>query len=196
MKIKQIIIGVILSSSAMSFIEKGTEFKIDKQQTKVEWIGRKVTGKHSGNISVAEGNLVMEGQKIKGGTIIMDMTSITNTDLTDAGYNQKLIGHLKSDDFFSTEKFPTSTLIIKKARQTGKDKFSISGSLTIKGITNPVEFPATIATVGSQVKASAKIMVDRTKYSIKYGSGSFFDNLGDKAIDNLFELNVNLIAIK
>jgi polyisoprenoid-binding protein YceI len=173
-----------------------TEYKVDINQSKVIWTGKKVTGEHTGNITLSEGKLITDGKTVTGGSFSIDMATITCTDLTDAGYNSKLIGHLKSDDFFSTEKHPKSTFTITNVTSKEKDQYSVKGNLTIKGITKELEFPATIQTVGNQVKATAKILVDRTKYDIKYGSGSFFDNLGDKTINDEFELNVTLVAAK
>ena len=122
------------------------------------------------------------------------MTSIVCKDLKDAEYNGKLVGHLKNDDFFATDKFPKANFVLKSAKSTGVDTYDISGDLTIKGITKPVTFPATVKVTGKALTAVAKITVDRTLYDIKYGSGSFFDNLGDKAINNDFTLDVNMVA--
>ncbi len=181
---------------AFAFTTANVDYKVDKQQSKVAWVGKKVTGQHTGMINIADGKFTSDGKTLTGGSFEIDMNSITCTDLTDKGYNDKLVGHLKSDDFFSTEKFPKSTFVITSLTALGKDQYKVVGNLTIKGITKPVEFPALIQVTDKEVKAAAKIKVDRTKYDIKYGSGSFFDNLGDKAIDNDFELNVDLVANK
>lgn len=181
---------------AFAFSTANVEYKVDKQQSKVNWVGKKVTGEHQGFINISDGKVITNGKTVTGGTFDIDMTSITCTDLTDKGYNDKLVGHLKSDDFFGTEKFPKATLVITSAKDLGKGQYTVAGNLTIKGITKPVEFPAAIQVTEKEVRSTARIKVDRTKYDIKYGSGSFFDNLGDKAIDNEFELNVDLIAKK
>jgi polyisoprenoid-binding protein YceI len=112
---------------------------------------------------------------------------LTSTDLS-GEYQGKLNGHLNSEDFFGTSKFPTSTLVFKTIGAKAKDVYTVTADLTIKGKTNPVTFD--IAVNGNT--ASTKFKVDRTKYDIKYGSGSFFDNLGDKAISDDFELAVAL----
>ena len=196
MKTKSIILAALIGFSSMSFVDKSNEYKVDTKQTKVTWRGSKVVGEHTGNINVAEGKLIATGKNFTGGTFVIDMTTITNTDLTEKVYNDQLVGHLKSDDFFGTEKHKTATLVVKSATRTTGDQYNVKGDLTIKGITKPVEFPATITISDKSVKAKAKIVVDRTKYDIKYGSGSFFDNLGDKAINNEFELYVELVANK
>lgn len=173
----------------MSFTAKDKEFKIDNQKSKITWLGKKVTGQHAGTINLAEGKIIANGNKITGGSFAIDMTS-----LKDEASNTRLEGHLKSDDFFSTEKFPTATFVTTKIESKGGDQFLVKGNLTIKGITNEIEFPATIQIASGQVTAKAKIVVDRTKYDIKYRSGNFFENLGDKVIEDNFELNVDLVG--
>ena len=180
---------VAVIATLMSFNLKDFEYKIDNQKSKITWIGKKVTGQHSGTINLSEGSFKVKGSKIAGGSFIIDMTS-----LKDGEANQKLEGHLKSDDFFSTDKNPTATFMTSKIESTGGDQYVVKGNLTIKGITNEIEFPATIQVANGQINAKAKILVDRTKFDIKFRSGNFFENLGDKAIEDNFELNVDLVG--
>jgi len=173
-----------------------TTMKVDTKKSTITWTGKKVTGEHTGNITIKEGSLEVDGNKLTGGNFVIDMNTITCTDLEDKEYNGKLVGHLNSDDFFGVEKHKEAKLLIKSVSQKDKNKVEITGDLTIKGKTLPITFPATVETDGKTFNATAKIEVDRTKYDIKYGSGSFFDNLGDKAIDNIFTLDVVLVAAK
>ncbi|WP_207435597.1 YceI family protein [Sabulibacter ruber] len=196
MKLRNTVLLALVALVTFAFAGKGVNYKVVTNQSKVNWRGTKVTGEHSGAINVAEGTLNSDGKNIYGGTFTIDMNSITCTDITDAKMNGNLVGHLKSDDFFSTAKYPKSTLVITKVTPKGKGQYQFTGDLTIKGIKNQVQFPATVSFAGNQIKAKANITVDRTKYDIKYGSGSFFDNLGDKAISNEFELKVDLVAQK
>ncbi len=155
-------------------------YRIDSKTSSLEWTATKVTGStHVGTVAVSEGGLQIEGNKVSGGKFTIDMTTINVTDL-EGGMKTKLENHLKNDDFFSVEKFKTANLAIVSV-----DGDNIKAKLTIKGITNEVTFPAKIVfgTDGT-VTASADIKIDRTKFDIRYGSDSFFDNLGDKAIDN------------
>jgi len=117
------------------------------------------------------------------------MNSLSCSDLKAGEGKEKLEGHLKSADFFGTDKYATSTLVFKTVASKGNNVYTVTADLTIKDKTNPVTFDLTVK--GNT--ASAALKVDRTKYDIKYGSGSFFDNLGDKAIDNEFELKVALV---
>jgi polyisoprenoid-binding protein YceI len=161
--------------------------KINVEKSKINWVGKKVTGEHSGTVNFKEGTLVFKNDALKGGSFTVDMTSLTATDLK-GEWKDKLDGHLKADDFFGTDKFETSTLQFMKIADKGKGVYTITADLTIKGITKPVTFDLTVK--GNT--ASAKFSVDRTKYDIKYGSKSFFDSLGDKTIYDDFELSVNL----
>jgi len=162
--------------------------KIDASKSTINWIGKKVTGEHSGTVNLKEGSLVFKKKKLVGGTFTVDMTTMTATDLT-GEYQGKLNGHLKSDDFFGTDKFETSTLVFKKIAVKAGGIYTITGDLTIKGVKESITFDL-VTTTNS---ATTSLKIDRTKYGIKYGSGSFFDNLGDKAIANEFELKVALV---
>lgn len=196
MKLKSTLLIALVAFVTFAFTGKATVYKVDKSKSKIAWVGKKVTGQHNGNIGIANGQLTTNGKTITGGTFTIDMNSITVTDITDAKSNGQLVGHLKADDFFGTAKFPTSTLVITKVTPGANGQYNITGDLTIKGIKKPVTFPATVSVNGNTVTAKANITVDRTAYDIKYGSGSFFDNLGDKAIDNEFTLAVDLVAAK
>ncbi|WP_224994630.1 YceI family protein [Cesiribacter sp. SM1] len=194
---KSLSLALLISLFAVAFtVVKDTTYTVNQQQSKLTWIGRKVGGEHTGTIQLSNGKINWNGKSLTGGTFEVDMSSITNTDVTDKEYNQKLVSHLKSDDFFSTDKYPKARFVITKVTPLANSQSQIKGKLTIKGITKEVEFPATIQASGSQLTARAKVVVDRTLYNIRYGSGSFFDNLGDKAINNEFELNVVLVANK
>lgn len=161
--------------------------KIDAKKSTINWVGKKVTGEHSGTVNFQEGNLIFKGDKLAGGNFTVDMTSLTATDIS-GDYKNKLDGHLKSEDFFGTEKNPTATLVFKKIATKAGGVYTVTADLTIKGITNPVTFDLTVK--GNT--ASTKFNIDRTKYGIKYNSKSFFDSIGDKAIYDDFELSVNL----
>lgn len=167
---------------------KPTLSKVDLSKSKVTWIGKKVTGQHMGNITLKSGDLEFTKGVLTGGNFEMNMNSITCTDMQ-GEYGDKLVGHLKSDDFFGVDKYPTASFKISKVMPgVTPQNFKIEGNLTVKGKTHPVSFDANL----DKGIAKARIIIDRTKYDIKYGSGSFFDNLGDKAIDNNFILDVEL----
>lgn len=178
---------------------KGRAYQVETAASEVKWHAKKVTGEHLGFISMQSGQLQVDKNKLTGGTFVIDMSSITCTDLKDAGSNGKLVGHLKSDDFFSVEKHPTATFTITEASPiakapAGQPNYNVKGNLTIKGITNPVSFPATITVKDGVATAKADVTVDRTKYDIRYRSSNFFENLGDKAIYDEFTVSFNVKA--
>ena len=166
----------------------GQNKKIDVNKSKIEWTGKKVTGQHSGTVKFQDGVLGFKGGKLSGGTFTVDMTSIAVTDLQAGQGKEKLEGHLKSDDFFGTQQFATATLVFKTIAAKTKNTYTVTADLTIKGKTNPVTFDLTTG----PNSATSTFSIDRTKYDIRYGSGSFFDNLGDKAISDTFEVSVTL----
>ncbi|MEO5910654.1 MAG: YceI family protein [Pelobium sp.] len=193
---KKLLTLLALTGLLFAFKPVADVYSVDVTKSKIEWIGRKVTGTHKGELKIASGSLNANGKNLTGGSFVMDMTSMSNTDL-DAGSGAKLLGHLKSEDFFSVEKNPTSKFEITKVTAAGADKVNITGKLTIKGITNEVSFPATVKQQGTFLVAVANgVKIDRTKFDIKYGSKSFIEGIGDKAIDDDFELNINLVAKK
>jgi|SRR5690554_4974439 len=163
-------------------ISQNNEIKIT--ESTVEWKGKKITGSHNGTVAMKEGVLIMENEKLVGGSFVMDMTTINVQDLKGDG-KEKLEGHLKSDDFFGVASYPTSTLIIKSANKT-ENGYYVNGEITIKDKTEPIAFE--LAINGNQ--ASTQLKIDRTKFGVRYGSGSFFDNLGDNTIYDNFELDV------
>lgn len=190
----------ILSIFALSFTNPGDiitgTYKVNSKDSKLNWKGYKVTGSHEGFIQIKDGSLQFDNGVLKGGSFTIDMTTITNTDM-EGEWNQKLVGHLKSDDFFGVATYPTAKFVITKAIPYGvTGNYRLIGDLTVKGKTNPIKFNATVTEKGNQIAASARITLDRTDYDVRYGSGSFFDSLGDKAISDEFELNVNLVASK
>jgi len=179
---------------------KGTILAVDPAASSLNWTAKKFGGQHNGTVKLTKGTLNLDGTKLTGGSFVMDMTSIKDVDITNEDFNNKLIGHLKSEDFFSVEKNPTSTFIITKATplaqaKAGEPNYSVTGNLTIKGNTNPITFPATIKVNGAAAEATAKIDIDRTKYDIKYRSG-LIGTAADKIIDDTFTLEVKLVAGK
>lgn len=162
--------------------------EVKAQKSSVTWKAYKVTGSHKGTVNLKEGSLVFENDKLTGGEFIVDMTSLTDSDM-EGGMKGKLEAHLKSDDFFGVETHPTSKLVFIKVTISGKNSYEVTGDLTIKGITKVITFDLSI--YGS--KAIASLKVDRTNYDIKFRSGNFFKNLGDKTIYDEFDLVVDLV---
>jgi polyisoprenoid-binding protein YceI len=161
--------------------------KIDVSKSTIAWVGKKVTGQHNGTVNFKDGSLTFKGKTLTGGTFNVDMTSIGVSDLSGDG-KTGLEGHLKNEDFFGTDKFPTATIKFTKVAAKSAGVYAVTADLTIKGVTKPVSFD--LAVKGNAATTAFKI--DRTKYDIRYGSNSFF-NLGDKAINDDFDVAVTLV---
>ena len=173
---------------------KTKNFKVVSTQSNIDWTGKKVTGAHNGTISIKSVTLVLDNGKLFGGNFIIDTTYIKILDITYQATNAQFAGHLFSEDFFAADSFPEASFTITHADNIDNGKYQISGDLTIKGITHPVSFPADVIITDDAITSSGKILVDRTKYNMKFRSGNFFTNLGDTLIYNEFELDVKLIA--
>jgi len=168
---------------------KTQKFEIVSAQSNIDWVGRKVTGAHNGTIDIKAGELVFNDGKLAGGKITIDTTSIKILDVTDPATNAQFFGHLASDDFFSSEKYPDATLLITEVLDN-----HVEGELTIKGITHPISFDIMINTNGDTLTARGKVVVDRTLYGMRFRSGNFFKDLGDTLIYNDFDLDVSVTA--
>ncbi len=187
--------GVLSIAFAMVFAFVGTatepidgeKKEINTEASTITWKAYKVTGSHTGTVDLQSGALIFDGDKLSGGEFVVDMPTLVSTDL-EGEYKGKLEGHLKSDDFFGVATHPTARLVFTAVKASGKNSYDVTGDLTIKGITKPVTFDVSV--YGS--KATATLKVDRANYDVKYGSGSFFENLGDKTIYDEFDLVVDL----
>jgi polyisoprenoid-binding protein YceI len=168
-------------------------YKVDNVNSSVVWKGYKVTGSHTGTIAIKSGELDFKKGKLVSGKFEIDMTSITVTDL-EGEYKGKLEGHLKSPDFFGVEGNPVATFQTTNI-QPGivANNYNVVGNLTIKGITNEISFVANVNDTKTPIETTASIKIDRSKFDVRYGSGSFFDNLGDKTIYDEFDLEVKLV---
>lgn len=188
---KKILLSLVLTTvtatTVMANPVDGEKKEVNTEKSTVTWKGYKVTGSHHGTIAIQSGTLEFDGDKLTGGEFVVDMSTLTNKDL-EGDSKGKLEGHLKSDDFFDVKDNPTSKLVFTDVKSTGKNSYEVMGNLTIKGITKPVTFDVSV--YGS--KATATLTVDRSEFDVRYGSGSFFDNLGDKTIYDDFELVADL----
>ena len=168
-------LGILVIALSLTTTVFSATQKVDATKSTVNWNAKKVTGEHHGTIAIKEGNLEVSNGKVTGGKVVIDMQSIADLDLTDPAWNAKLVGHLKTDDFFSVATYPTSELLITKVDGTGSSR-TFTGNLTIKGITNPATFTATSSKEGNVTTYKGTMTVDRSKFNIRYGSKSFFDN--------------------
>ncbi|MCB9283980.1 MAG: YceI family protein [Lewinellaceae bacterium] len=170
-------------------------YQVDVSASKLAWQAYKVTGKHFGDIQLKSGTLQFQDGKLTGGQFTVDMESIAVKDIQ-GEYADKLRNHLLSDDFFGVETYPTSSLVLSKVTFLGENQYDIVGNLTIKGKTEKVQFKATVEQAGNQILADAAMKVDRSKFDVRYGSNTFFGDLGDKAIYDDFDMTISLVAGK
>lgn len=168
-----------------SFAVKKDDVKI--KNSALTWEGSKVTGSHEGTIELKSGYLTLDNNDLVGGGFVIDMTTIVCTDLSGKG-KASIEGHLKSDDFFSVDKFPYASLTILDVKKKGLDQYQVNANITIKGMTQKIMFDAEI----NEKTAKAKLVIDRTEFGIIYKSGNFFEELADKAIYNEFKLSIEL----
>ena len=174
---------------------KGGKYNVLPIASSVEWLGKELTTKtHTGTLGINSGYVEIDQEKRVKGEIVIDMQTLIVTDLSGRS-KEVLEGHLKSDDFFGTNNFPKATLsfqsngVIKKANQ-----IDFQGDLTIKDISNKIDFSATVLDNSENLKALAKMTFDRSKYNVRYRSGTFFDDLGDKLILDDIDVNVLIVA--
>ena len=156
------------------------------------WKGQKITGSsHTGNLSFKSAKIKISEEGIISGNLIIDMNTMTCTDIENSKYNKYLVDHLKNDDFFSTDKFPESKIKFQSIKRTG-NMIEFDGTLTIKNISNPISFTANLYESDGKILASSDLVFDRSKFDIRYGSGTFFENLGDDLIIDEINIEVNL----
>ena len=167
-------------------------FYLDKEKSLLNWKAKKVTGEHFGTIALTNGKFSFSNGQLTYGVAYADLTSIVVEDIKDEAMNTKLPEHLNSKDFFHTSEFPSATLKLDGST----DEAIAFGSLTIKDITHPIEFPYEVVENEGVVMLTGSMLVDRTMYDIRYGSGKFFEDLGDKAIYDDFELSFTAVSVK
>lgn len=190
---KKFIVTVLALSSLSAFAQT---YKVDSTSSKIVYVGKKVTGEHTGTITLKSGAITLKGDEIASAEFVADMKSLTSTDITDPEYNKKYVVHMTSPDFFNTEKFPESKLVINTSKKTAKG-LEVKGNLTLLGETKPVSFVVTdVKKSDSEFSGKSNLTLNRTQWGLKYGSSSFFKGLGDKAINDEFTLAVEIAAKK
>ena len=189
---KVVFIGTVL----VTLITASDTLYVNVENSNINWIGRKVTGEHSGTLNLSKGWVIIQEDSIIGGKFIFDMTSIQNTDIESRDWKEKLEKHLMAEDFFFVDSFPNAILEIKYHHQIVDDKIGqtnqIIADLTIRGITHENNFPINISHTKSNFYVEGSIDIDRTLFNIKYNSGTFFEELGDRMIYDDFTVQFSL----
>ena len=178
---------------SMLYSGEGKIYSVDLERSTLKWTGTKVTGSHWGYVTMKEGSVTLEEKKVLSGEFTVDMKIITNEDMDDSQWKAKLLNHLRSDDFFDVTNYPTASFSLKSSLFQ-QDKFRVKGDLTIRGITQPVEFLAMIQFSDEGPRATGQIKIDRTLYNMKYKSGKFFPEIGDKMIYDEFTVDFDIVT--
>ena len=166
-------------------------YTVNVDESTIEWQGFKPTGSHKGTINIESGTFTTNDGKIQSGSFVIDMSSIKESE-----DNARLEGHLKSADFFDVENFPIAGFEIT-GLEVKADNIILSGNLTLKDTTNNVIFPVTVVLEDDTLTLSSEVFtIDRSKWNVRYGSKSFFDNLKDKFINDDIELKIVIKAKK
>ena len=192
---KKLILLTVVSILIGFNIQGQETYIISPENSSIEWVGEKVSGAHSGYINLQNAFFLFEEEKFVGGEFNIDMNSIKCTDIENPKYAAKLEEHLKDPDFFNSSKYPNSNFNITNIIFDGTS-YMITGDITIKEISQEITFPAQFENDGDLFHATASLKIDRTKHDIKYGSGSFFDDLGDRMIYDEFTLKIHLQGSK
>ena len=172
-------------------------YLLNSEASSIGWEASKRVGPtHTGTIHAQEGALLIQEGTVVGGSLVVDMQSIVDIDLTDAALNDMLVTHLKSDDFFAVESNPTSTFALTDMVPVeGLEGFThrMDGTLTIKGIEQEISFPVSVTADASMIHVVGTLILDRSKWNVRYGSGTFFDDLGDNLIEDEFTLMIDVV---
>lgn len=197
MKSVKPIFAVLLTFALFSFQGTKDTYRINAAQSKIHWKAKKTTGEHEGDAVVKFGTLYMNGETPLNGEFVVDMTTLTVTDIKDAENNKKLLTHLKSDDFFSVAKYPTSVITITKFTKGPGTVYTATADLTIKDKKNPITFPVKITrNAKGSIEATADITIDRTKWGVVYNSKTILGISADKFIYDDVNYTVNLLLEK
>lgn len=169
----------------------GESLVVDVATSKVQWKGTKVTGAHEGTIAIKEGTLMVDAGKVTGGTFVLDMNTISSTDL-EGEWKEKLDGHLKSEDFFDVANNAEATFEITSVEPAAVEgEAKVSGNLTIKGITKNISFDAKVAELTeSNAQIAANFNIVRGDWGVNYAGKE--DDLISKEIN----FDINLVAKK
>ena len=175
--------------------EGTTRYKVDASASEITWHATKVTGEHMGTVGLLNGYMSVEDGELIAANVIANMETIVCTDL-EGEWGDKLIGHLVSEDFFHVGEHKTSAFSLHELTATpdGDATHSVTGNFTIRGITQSVTFPANVTEKDDTLSIQGEVVLDRSQFDVKYGSGSFFDNLGDNLIHDNFTVGFNLVA--
>jgi polyisoprenoid-binding protein YceI len=177
--------------------EGNNEYKVNTSESKINWLGTKPGGEHYGIVKISNGTLNIEDGELKGGNFVIDLRSIENLDIESEAWNKKLVDHLKSEDFFYVDKYPTGVFTITEVEKNTSELYRLTGNLELRGITKTIRFNANVAFENEILKAKTpKLVLDRTQWKIEAMSKTVFTDLKDKYVDDEMQIEIELVAEK
>ena len=182
-----------IKTTKTSNINKG-DYIVNKDLSTIKWTGKEITTKsHYGILDLKEGSIYVNNDGIISGKVVIDMNSINCLDMSGRGKN-KLEGHLRSDDFFGVNSYPEANLIFTSWSVNNLGKILYKGDLTIKNITHPITFSGSVKKIDIGYRSTINLSFDRTLYEIKFRSGKYFQNLGDKLILDNIDITAEIVT--
>ena len=183
-----------VGNTSSTYLEKGS-YDIISTKSELKWIGKELsTDTHTGTLVLKNGKIDVNANGVIHGEVEIDMTTITVTDMQ-GKWGKKLEGHLKSPDFFDVGKYSSAFITFQSDENPIKNnQINLTGELTIKDITHPISFTAELLQKNPTLKAKASMSFDRSEYDVRFRSGKFFENLGDKLILDDIEVDVLLVT--
>ncbi len=183
-------------------IKPDGSFEVDVETSVVRWTGRNLFNHHLGTVKLASGRIEVQNGTLKAARFTLDMNSIACEDLADTAYNALLIRHLRDDDFFAVDRFPTAEFVCESAEllpacTPGTPNYTLHGAMTLRGVTKPLSFPVVIAAADTDhLTGQAQFELDRTQFGSHYGSGKLFAFLGKHVVNDHIHLHLKLHAIR
>ncbi len=177
-------------------------YNLDTETSVVRWTGRNLFNHHQGTLKLSSGHIEIENGVLQSARFTLDMNSIACEDLVDTAYNAMLIHHLRDDDFFAVDRFPTAVFVCDRAAPLpsctpGIPNYTLHGSMTLRGVTQPLSFPAVIAAADADhLTGQAQFELDRTQFGSHYGSGKLFAFLGKHVVNDHIHLHIKLHATR
>jgi polyisoprenoid-binding protein YceI len=192
-KLSLTLLSLALVLASTGFKNAATVYSVDTTASELKWTGYHLAKsyEHTGSVKLKSGKVSVEKGLITSGEFVIDMTSLTNTDVTDTDKNGKLVGHLKSPDFFDVANNPEAKLVITKSVAAGNGTLKTTGDLTIRGITKPIEFETKLKENGKQIEAIADLKIVRTDFNVMYGW-----KIENAMLSSEFRMEVKVIASK
>jgi len=182
-----------IKTTKTSNINKG-DYIVNKDLSTIKWTGKEITTKsHYGILDLKEGSIYVNNDGIISGKVVIDMNSINCLDMSGRGKN-RLEGHLRSDDFFGVNSYPEANLIFTSWSVNNLGKILYKGDLTIKNITHPITFSGSVKKIDIGYRSTINLSFDRTLYEIKFRSGKYFQNLGDKLILDNIDISAEIVT--